>query len=63
MGWTIRPAGVDDVAALITADWAAFGDRPTEAQIERQRAFMEVDRVWVAEDGARIVGSAGAISE
>lgn len=62
MGWTIRPAAEDDVPALLRADWAAFGGRPTDAQIEMNRPFLEVDRAWVAEDGARIVGAAAALS-
>lgn len=62
MGWTIRPAAEDDIPALIRADWAAFGGRPTDAQIELHRPYIEVDRAWVAEDGARIVGTAAALS-
>lgn len=62
MGWTIRPATDDDVPALLRADWAAFGGRPTEAQIEGNRAFMEVDRMFMACEGERVVGAGGAIS-
>ena len=62
MGWTIRPAAADDVPALIRADWAAFGGQPTDIQIEGNRAFMEVDRTFVAVHGNRVVGAGGAIS-
>ncbi|MGI8983742.1 MAG: GNAT family N-acetyltransferase [Acidimicrobiales bacterium] len=62
MGWTIRPAAENDVAALVTADWAAFGGRPKDTDIEHYRAFIEVDRALVAEDGDRVVGTAGALS-
>ena len=62
MGWTIRPATADDVPALLRADWAAFGGQPTDTQIEGNRAFMEVDRTFVAVDGERIVAAGGAIS-
>lgn len=62
MGWTIRPATTDDVPALLRADWAAFGGRPTDTQLEGNRAFMEVERTFVATDGDRVVGAGGAIS-
>lgn len=62
MGWTIRAAEEADVPALMRADWGAFGGKPTDAQIEMARAFLEVDRLWVAEDGDRVVGSAGNLS-
>jgi predicted acetyltransferase len=62
MGWTIRPATDEDVPALLRADWAAFGGQPTETQIEGNRAFMEVERTFVATDGDRIVAAGGAIS-
>ena len=62
MGWTIRPATDDDVPALIRADWTAFGGLPTEAQIEGNRRFLEVDRSLVAVEGDRVVAAAGALS-
>lgn len=62
MGWTIRPATDDDVPALVRADWAAFGNRPTEAQVEGARTYLELDRTFVAVDGGKVVGSAGALS-
>jgi predicted acetyltransferase len=62
MGWSVRPATADDVPALVRADWAAFGNRPNEAQIEGALAFLEVDRTFVAVEGDRVVGSAGGLS-
>ena len=62
MGWIIRAAEEADIPALMRADWGAFGGKPTDAEIEMARAFLEVDRAWVAEDGDRVVGSAGNLS-
>ena len=62
MGWTIRAADEADIPDLLRADWAAFGGRPTDDQIEMHRAFLEADRIWVAEDGDRVVGSTGNLS-
>ncbi|HJV09323.1 MAG TPA: GNAT family N-acetyltransferase [Acidimicrobiales bacterium] len=62
MGWTIRVATEADVPALLRADWAAFGGRPTDAQIDTYRAFLEAERCFLAEDGDRVVGSAGNLS-
>jgi predicted acetyltransferase len=62
MGWTIRAAEDSDIPALMRADWGAFGGKPTDVQIEMARAFLEADRLWVAEDGDRVVGSAGSLS-
>jgi predicted acetyltransferase len=62
MGWTIRAAEEADVPALMRADWGAFGGKPSDAHIEQAREFLEVDRLWVAEDGDRVVGSAGNLS-
>jgi predicted acetyltransferase len=62
MGWSVRAAEPDDLPALVRADWAAFGNRPTDAQIEGARNYLELDRTFVAVDGDRVVGSAGALS-
>lgn len=62
MAWTIRAATADDIPALVRADWAAFGNRPAAEHIEGARDFLEVDRAFVALDGDRVVGSAGALS-
>ena len=62
MGWTIRPATDDDVPALLRADWAAFGGQPTDGQIEGNRAFMEVERTFLAVESDRVVAAGGAIS-
>ncbi|HEX2119338.1 MAG TPA: GNAT family N-acetyltransferase [Acidimicrobiales bacterium] len=62
MAWTMRPAAAEDVPELVTADQAAFGGRPSDVQIEESRAFLELDRTYVAVEGERIVGTAGALS-
>lgn len=62
MAWTIRAADGQDVPDLLRADWAAFGGRPSDVHIEEARAFLEIDRTFVAVDGAAIVGTAGALS-
>lgn len=62
MGWTIRPAEEADIPAMVRADWAAFGGQPTDAHIEAARAFLEVDRAWLAEDGDRVVAAAAALT-
>ena len=58
----IRAAAPEDFPGLVTTDWAAFGGRPTSAQIDDARDFVEHDRLIVAADGERIVGTAGALS-
>ncbi len=62
MGWTVRPATAEDVPDLVRADWAAFGNRPSDAEIEEARNFLELDRSLVAVDGDRIVGTAGTLT-
>jgi predicted acetyltransferase len=62
MGWTIRPATDDEIPALVRADWAAFSGQPDDTQIADSRAFLEVDRTFVAVDGDRIVGAGGGLS-
>ena len=62
MGWTIRPATEADIPDLVRADWAAFGGQPTDAHIEAARAYLEVDRAWLAEDGDRVVAATAALT-
>lgn len=62
MGWSVRAAEEKDLPALVRADWAAFGNRPTDAQIEGARNYLELERTFVAVDGDQVVGSAGALS-
>lgn len=62
MGWVIRESTADDVPALVKALWSAFGNQPTDAHMEGSRAFLEVDRTFVAIDDDRVVGSGAAIS-
>lgn len=62
VGWTIRPSTDADIPALVRAGCGAFSRRPSDAQIEEGRAFLEVDRALVAVDGDEVVGSAAAVS-
>jgi predicted acetyltransferase len=62
MSWTVRRSTADDIPALLRADWAAFGDRPRDEHVEDARAFLEVDRTFVAVDGEHVVGTSGALS-
>ena len=62
MGWTVRRSTAEDIPALLRADWAAFGDRPSDEHVESARAFLEVDRTFVAVEGERVVGTAGALT-
>ena len=62
MGWAIRESTADDVPALVGALWSAFGNQPTDAQLDGAREFLEVDRTFVATDEDRVVGSGGAIT-
>ena len=62
MGWAVRPCTEADIPALVRAVSTAFGNRATDTQIEEARAFLELDRAFVAVDGDRIVGCAGALS-
>lgn len=62
MGWAIRAATAEDVPALVATDWAAFGNQPADVHVEGARAFIEVERMFVAVDRDRIVGTGGALS-
>lgn len=62
MGWEIRAAGVDELAAVVRASALAFGFQPNVERIDEARDFLELDRVVVAVDGEEIVGTAGALS-
>jgi predicted acetyltransferase len=62
MEWAIRPADADDVEALVTAVWTAFGNRPEERHFAGARKFLEIDRTFVAVEGDRVVGNGGAVS-
>ncbi len=61
MPWEIRRVTASQIPELVRADWAAFGNRPTEAQIEEAAKFLEPDRAFVAVDQDRVVGTAGTI--
>ncbi len=62
MGWTVRRSTAEDIPALVQADWAAFGNRPSDVHVEEAAAFLEIDRAFVAVDGDRVVGTAAALS-
>ena len=57
----IRPCGDEDelVRALRTVT-AAFGEEPSDADVERAKTTMPVDRVHVAVEGGRLVGVTAA---
>src|SRR5579884_3985464 len=58
----IRPITPETFAEFMLAEGAAFGARPTEAEIEQRRAIFELDHALAAFDDGRIVGTAGAYS-
>ncbi|MGI8808334.1 MAG: GNAT family N-acetyltransferase [Acidimicrobiales bacterium] len=62
MGWAIRASTAADVPALVTADWAAFGNQAADDVIEAARGYLEIDRTFVAVAGDRVVASGGALS-
>ncbi|MDQ4069066.1 MAG: GNAT family N-acetyltransferase [Actinomycetota bacterium] len=62
MAWSVRPATAEEIPELVRADWAAFGNRPSDAEIEEARRFLELDRSLVAVEGDRIVGTAGTLT-
>ncbi len=62
MGWTVRRSTAEELPDLVRTDWAAFGNRPSDVQVEEARKFLELDRAFVAVDGDRVVGTAGALS-
>jgi predicted acetyltransferase len=62
MAWKVRRVTAEEIPALVKADWAAFGNRPNQAQIEEATEFLEPDRAFVAVDEDQVVGTAGTIS-
>ena len=57
----IRPcADEGELADALRAVYAAFGEQAEDADVERAKATMPVDRVLVAVDGGRVVGVAAA---
>ena len=62
MGREIRFASAEETAEVVRADWAAFGGRPTDVQIEDAKTFLEPDRVLAAVEGGRVVGTTAALS-
>lgn len=58
----LRPAGDEEFEAFAAVNHAAFGQRLTDAARTRGRHVFEADRSVVAEDGGRIVATAGALS-
>lgn len=62
VGWAIRSAAPEELPGLVTTDWAAFGNRPTSTQVDNARDSVEADRMVVAVEGERIVGTAAALS-
>lgn len=62
MPFEIRPVSSDELIAYAHAGEAAFGYRPTEQDIARNRSVFEADRSLAAFDGGQIVATAGAYS-
>lgn len=58
----VRGITAEDIPDVVTADWAAFGIRPSDEHIEDARGFPELDRTFVAVDRDQVVGTAGALS-
>ena len=61
MAVEVRPCADEGelIEAFRTVE-VTFGEEPTDADIDRVKATMPVDRVVVAIDGGRFVGVAGA---
>lgn len=62
MSYKIRPLAPDDFTTFMRAEGAAFGARPTDAEIEERRGYFEFDYGLAAFDEARLVGTAAAYS-
>ncbi len=62
MAWSVRPATAQEIPELVRTDWAAFGNRPSDAEVETAGRFLELDRALVAVEGERIVGTAGTLT-
>jgi predicted acetyltransferase len=60
MSFEIRPIIPDEFNEYMIAEGAAFGSRPTDAELEQRRAAFELERSLAAVEDGRIVGTAGA---
>jgi predicted acetyltransferase len=60
MSLEIRPITPDEFGEYMIAEGAAFGGRPTDAELEQRRAAFEHERSLAAFEDRRIVGTAGA---
>ncbi len=58
----IRPVTGDEFADFRRVDDAAFGWRPSDEDIEADRALQELDRTLAVYDAGRIVATAAALS-
>src|SRR5205809_202336 len=58
----IRVLREGELRAYLTAVSIAFGEEISEAEFPTYERIVEVDRVFVATDGERIVGGGGAFS-
>jgi predicted acetyltransferase len=62
MSYEIRPITSDEFPEFTRTDEAAFGQQPSDQEIESFRPICELDRTLAAFDAGRIVATAGAIS-
>ncbi|HKN80983.1 MAG TPA: GNAT family N-acetyltransferase, partial [Actinomycetota bacterium] len=58
----IRTISEDEFATYARAVEIAFSDAPTDEDIERERALVELDRSFAAIDGPDIVGTAAVFT-
>src|SRR5689334_3462050 len=58
----LRPIGADEYTAFMQANFAAFGEHPSDDAMTRERLMLEFDRTVAAYDGGRIVGTSGNIT-
>ena len=62
MSIELRPATADDVDAMFAVDQISFGHTMTDAERERARSLIDLERFRVADDAGRIVGVAGSFA-
>ena len=62
MGIEVRGIGVDELEEFTRTCYYAFGNQPTAEEVADELVVVEAERLLVAEDGHRMVGTAGAYS-
>ncbi|HEV8191448.1 MAG TPA: GNAT family N-acetyltransferase [Ktedonobacterales bacterium] len=58
----LSPITPDEYTAFMQANFAAFGEHPSDDALSRERLMIEFERTVAAYDGGRIVGTAGNMS-